>query len=176
MDNANCFKIVIEDYEECAKKMRKEVTRKPKGPILLPSWKKVDNDEYSSRFQGSPFVMPESYIKINGDRNPEALARGTVVMYELDDEDFTWFKQSGLPISEDDFEKLLDTMEKATFLMDHRICSFNAVKDSLANVADLNLAHQVYKYWRGKWERLKMSSFPPFQVIFHSRVLSMQFL
>ncbi|CAM8936748.1 unnamed protein product [Rhodiola kirilowii] len=113
--------------------------------------------------QITPFSLPEIYIKQVDDELSYALTRRSA-NYDMDDEDEEWLSKinagkgsrSGLSLSDESFELIIDAFEKAFF------CShgeYNMYSQRLGNLCSglcsEDMAKAVYDYWLKKQKQRK---------------------
>ncbi|KAL4291482.1 hypothetical protein GQ457_14G021440 [Hibiscus cannabinus] len=126
-----------------------------------------------SGYEGKPSVLfrrPDSYISVDGDEVSRALAKRTA-NYDMDSEDEEWLKKfnneffSGNGhcehLSEDCFELMVDTFEKAFF------CSpdddSNVTAAAAADLGIREVVEAVHAYWLKKREQRRSALLRVFQ-------------
>uniref|UniRef100_A0A6B2LGM4 PHD-type domain-containing protein n=1 Tax=Arcella intermedia TaxID=1963864 RepID=A0A6B2LGM4_9EUKA len=87
----------------------------------------------------STFARPSSYIR-HQDWTPDQIDESGRVEYELDSEDERWLesynKGKAVPLQEDDFEFVIDKLEKEAFLKGDQLTLLNTNPDNILEESD----------------------------------------
>ncbi|KAJ6717534.1 ENHANCER OF POLYCOMB-LIKE PROTEIN [Salix purpurea] len=105
---------------------------------------------------GAPFFRPYAYISFKNDEVARALARSTA-SYDMDSEDEEWLKKynNGVLVgsdhlSEDDFELLIDALEKSYYINPVDFTDENAAAKYCKDFGRREVDEAVYGYWMKK--------------------------
>lgn len=176
----NCWKlefidrgdwIIFKDlYKQCADR---NVAAPGVKNIPIPGVNEVSNDGNN---HVTPFFRPDSYISVKEDEVCRAMAKKTA-NYDMDLEDEEWLKklnskfsvENGIEeyVSEDNFELMFDTFEKAYFCSPFDISKEkNIAVDHCLHLGGRELVEAVYDYWIKKRNQKRSSLLRVFQVQF----------
>ncbi|KAJ6892583.1 hypothetical protein NC651_025706 [Populus alba x Populus x berolinensis] len=105
---------------------------------------------------GAPFFRPYAYISSKNDEVARALARSTA-SYDMDSEDEEWLKKYNNDflaesdhLSEDNFELLIDGLEKSYYCNPDDFTDENAAAKYCKDFGRREVAEAVYSYWMKK--------------------------
>ncbi|XP_052184626.1 uncharacterized protein LOC127796506 [Diospyros lotus] len=103
-----------------------------------------------------PFKRPDSYISVKDDELSRALAK-TTSNYDMDSEDEEWLRKynSEFPakngqcghVSEESFELMIDTFEKAIYHCPDDLSNEKAAVNVCSNLERKEVVEAVYSYW-----------------------------
>ncbi|KAL3579447.1 hypothetical protein D5086_020951, partial [Populus alba] len=121
--------------------------------ISVPGVREVIGYENGS---GAPFFRPYAYISSKNDEVARALARSTA-SYDMDSEDEEWLKKYNNDflaesdhLSEDNFELLIDGLEKSYYCNPDDFTDENAAAKYCKDFGWREVAEAVYSYWMKK--------------------------
>jgi hypothetical protein len=142
--------IFKELYKECSDH---NVPASVSKAIPVPGVRGVlDNGDCGS----APFSRPYAYISSNNDEVARALSRSTA-SYDMDSEDEEWLKKYNNDflaesdhLSEDNFELLIDALEKSYYCNPDDFTDENAAAKYCKDFGRREVAEAVYSYWMKK--------------------------
>lgn len=158
-------------YKQCSDR---NVSAQGVKNIPIPGVTEVPYDEDNHR---NPFCRPDSYISVKQDEVCRAMAKKTP-NYDMDMEDEDWLKKlnskfsveegTAEHVSEDNFELMFDTFEKAYFCNQLDISeNKNLAIDLCPHLGGRVVVEAVYDYWMRKRRQKKSSLLRIFQVQLH---------
>ncbi|XVE99100.1 hypothetical protein REPUB_Repub03eG0167700 [Reevesia pubescens] len=120
-----------------------------------------------------PFRRPDFYISLEGDEVSRALAKRTA-NYDMDSEDEEWLKKLNNEfftgnghcehLSEDCFELMVDTFEKAYFCSPDDYFNENAAAHLCLDLGSRGVVEAVHAYWLRKRKHRRSTLLRVFQV------------
>lgn len=136
--------------------------------IPVPGVREVSSYAESNSF---PFRRPDSYISVFGDELTRAMAR-TTANYDMDCEDEEWLKnfntQCQNPLSDDNFELIVDTLEKVYYCNPDDPFDEKSATSCCLELGSEEVVEAVYNYWMRKRKQKRSLLIRVFQVKFQS--------
>ena len=118
-----------------------------------------------------PFCRPDTYISANGDELSRAMTRKTA-NYDMDSEDEEWLSkfntESQERASEDEFELIIDALEKAYYCNPDDRVDEKSVANQCRDLGRQVVVEAVCSYWMRKRKQKRSSLLRVFQVTLRS--------
>ncbi|XP_061374226.1 uncharacterized protein LOC133316475 isoform X2 [Gastrolobium bilobum] len=153
--------IVFKDlYKECS-------DRNVPAPVakVIPVPGVRDVSGYADSYD-VPFHRPDAYISANGNELSRAMTRKTA-NYDLDSEDEEWLstfnKEFQEYVSEDNFELIVDALEKAYYCNPDDCYDEKSVSNWCQDLGSKEVVEAVYSYWMRKRKQKRSSLLRVFQ-------------
>ncbi|XP_058087406.1 uncharacterized protein LOC131234496 isoform X2 [Magnolia sinica] len=138
--------------------------------IPVPGVQEVSG--YGDR-ESVPFVRPDAYISMGSDEVERALMSKNA-RYDMDSEDEEWLKQLNYNfhdsengnvsyISEDDFEKIIFSLEKAAYNNPDDVSDKNRAISHFPDLGRRDMVASIYDYWLRKRKQKRSSLVRVFQ-------------
>lgn len=150
-------------YKECSER---EIPIPAAKYIPVPGVCEVSDYADSYTF---PFNRPDSYISTNSDEFYRAMSSKTAI-YDMDSGDEDWAskfnKEFQEHVSEDDFESIVDALEKTYHYNPDDCCDAKTVSYWCKNLVSKKAVEAVHAYWMRKRKHNHSSLLRIFQVTF----------